>query len=179
MCAEFGIVGRQDQCGLTLIELLLFIVIVGVAATAMLTVFAGLGRSSASLLPEVQAQVLAAGMMQEILARPAFCGSSTPADGLGPEAGETRATPYNNANDYHGYDSDAAGGIAFMDGVPLDTDANGHADFAGYRVQVAIASATLPPVPAADTQQVTVTVTPPVGAPVRLDAVRLCYATSP
>lgn len=170
---------RQVECGLALIELLVFIVIVGIAATAMLTVFGSLTRNSAGLLPDMQAQAIAAGMMQEVLARPAFCGSSTPTDGVGPEPGETRATPYNNTNDYHGFDSDVDGGVAFMNGVPLDTDGNGTPDFPGYRVRIAVGSAYLPPVPANDAQHVTVTVTPPVGAPARLDGVRFCYAPAP
>lgn len=165
--------------GLTLIELLVFIVVVGVAATAMLIVFGSLARNSAGLLPDMQAQALAAGMMQEVLARPAYCGSSTPLDGAGPESGETRMTPYNNANDYQGFDSNADGGISFLNGVPLDTNGDGNPDFPGYRVQVAVGSANLPPVPANDAQRVTVTVTPPFGARVRLDGVRFCYATAP
>lgn len=56
--------------GLTLIELLVFIVIVGIAATAILGVFGSLTRQSASLLPEKQAQVLAASKLQEIMAQP-------------------------------------------------------------------------------------------------------------
>lgn len=65
-----------NQRGLTLIELLVFIVIIGIAANAMLAVFANLTRSSASLLPDKQAQAIANSMMQTILAQP-FSGTNS------------------------------------------------------------------------------------------------------
>ncbi len=58
------------ECGLTLIELLVFIVIVGIAATAILGVFGSLTRNSAALLPEKQAQAFAASKLAEIMAQP-------------------------------------------------------------------------------------------------------------
>ena len=61
---------RPFERGLTLIELLVFIVIIGIAANAMLAVFANLTRTSASLLPDKQAQAIANGVMQEVLAQP-------------------------------------------------------------------------------------------------------------
>lgn len=167
------------QRGLTLVELLVFIVIVGVAATAILGVFGTLTRASAKLLPEKQAHALAAGMMQEILARTPFCGTSTPADPSnpgGPEPGETRATPFNNVNDYHNFDSNLAGGIRFLDGTPQA------ASLPGYRVRVTVNGTT--PVAGVggangDAMTVTVRATPPSGAEVRLDGVRFCYAGTP
>ena len=60
----------QTERGLTLIELLVFIVIVGIAATAILGVFGSLTRNSASLLPEKQAQAFAASKLAEIMAEP-------------------------------------------------------------------------------------------------------------
>jgi MSHA pilin protein MshD len=61
---------RQAERGLTLIELLVFIIILGVAATAILGVFGSLTRSSANLLPEKQAQAFAASKLAEIMAQP-------------------------------------------------------------------------------------------------------------
>jgi MSHA pilin protein MshD len=69
MCTDMRI-RQAGQCGLTLIELLIFIVIVGIAATAILNVFGNLTRSSASLLPEKQAQAFAASKLAEIMAQP-------------------------------------------------------------------------------------------------------------
>jgi MSHA pilin protein MshD len=175
MCIKLP-ASRTVQRGLTLIELLIFIVIVGVAATAILGVFGNLTRSSANLLPDKQAQAIAAGMMQEILARPAFCGSSTPADPSnpgGPEPGETRATPYNNVNDYNGYDSNPAG-IRFLDGTSVA------ANLPGYRVQVAVnGNTTVAGVGGGNAMHVIVRVTHPGGTEARLDGVRFCYASTP
>jgi MSHA pilin protein MshD len=167
------------QSGLTLIELMVFIVIVGVAATAILGVFGNLTRASANLLPEKQAHAIAAGMMQEILARTPYCGTSTPADPGnpgGPEGGETRATPFNNVNDYQGFDSNVAGGVTFLDGTALA------ASLPGYRVRVTVNGTT--PVAgvggaSGDAMIVTVRATPPMGAEARLDGVRFCYAGAP
>jgi prepilin-type N-terminal cleavage/methylation domain-containing protein len=61
---------KRAQRGLTLIELLVFIVIVGIAATAILGVFGSLTRNSAGLLPEKQAQAFAASKLAEIMAQP-------------------------------------------------------------------------------------------------------------
>ena len=67
MCIKHS--SRSDP-GLTLIELLIFIVIVGIAATAILGVFGSLTRNSASMLPEKQAQAFAASKLAEIMAQP-------------------------------------------------------------------------------------------------------------
>lgn len=61
---------KRAQRGLTLIELLIFIVIVGIAATAILGVFGSLTRNSAGLLPDKQVQAFAASKLAEIMAQP-------------------------------------------------------------------------------------------------------------
>lgn len=176
-----------SERGLTLVELLIFIVILGVAATAMLAVFGSLTRNSASLLPDKQAQAIAAGILEEVLAQPfSFCdpddanaatatspaGCASPTlreNNLAPEAGEARggASPFDNVNDYNGFGPAA---VSFPDGSAV-------AGLPGYSVQVAVASAgAIAGVPAGETLRVTVTVTPPNGAPVRLDGVRIRYA---
>ncbi len=172
--------------GLTLIELLIFIVIVGIAATAMLAVMGSLTRQSAGLLPEQQAEVVAAGLLDEILAQPytfcdpdapnaasatvatvAACGGPTE-NGLGPEAGETRggAAPFDNVNDYNGY----AAPVLFPDGSAV-------AGLPGYTVQVRVQGAgAIAGVPAAQTLRVTVTVNGPTGVLARQEGVRIRYA---
>jgi hypothetical protein len=114
--------------------------------------------------------------MQEILARPAYCGASTPADPGnpgGPEGGETRATPFNNANDYNGFDS-SPGGIAFLDGTSLA------ASLPAYRVRVTVDGVTpVAGVPAGEALHVIVRVTHPAVAEARLDGVRFCYSGTP
>lgn len=177
---------RRAIRGLTLIELLIFIVVVGVAATAILAVMGSLTRQSAALLPEKQAQAVAAGLLDEILAQPytfcdpdapnaatataataAACGGP-PESGLGPEAGETRggATPFDNVNDYNGY----AGAVGFPDGSAV-------AGLPGYTVQVQVQGAgAIAGVPAAQTLRVIVTVSGPTGQLARQEGVRIRYA---
>jgi MSHA pilin protein MshD len=179
---------RPFERGLTLIELLVFIVIIGIAANAMLAVFANLTRTSAGLLPDKQAQAIANSMMQEILAQPyTFCDPDAPnastataatsaqcgvnrVENIGPEnvpaPVETRSgvRPFDNVNDYNLFNTTAN----TLSGLPAQ---------AGYIVQVAVQSAGLiAGVPATETLRVTVTVTPPTGAPVNLDGVRFRYA---
>lgn len=167
----------RAQQGATLIEAILFIVILGVAGAALIGVYAQAGRNGALLSAQAEARHIAHALMQEVLARPARCGSLTPADGPGPEAGETRASPYDNVNDYHGYDSQAAGGLRFLSGEVVDADADGHNDLMAHRARISVTPQPFGGVPPQDGLRVTVTVTPPVGGPVVLEAWRFCYRT--
>lgn len=175
---------KSTQRGLTLIELLIFIVVIGIAATTMLSVMGNLGQRSAALLPDKQAQTLGAGFLDEILAQPyTFCdpddanaatATSTAAcaslpENPGPEAGETRGgpVPFDNVNDYNGF---GPAPVSFPDGSAIP-------NLATYLIRATVQSAgVIAGVPAADTLRVTVTVTPPNGAPVRLEGVRIRFA---
>ncbi|MGA7179002.1 MAG: type II secretion system protein [Thiobacillaceae bacterium] len=174
----------KPQQGLTLIELLVFIVIIGIAANAMLAVFAGLTRNSASLLPDKQAQAIASAMMNEILGQPfTFCdpddsqattatsatigptGCASMIENMGPEPGETRGgpIPFDNVNDYNGFNITGAA----LTGLP---------GLAGYSVQVSVAYAGASfGLPNSEALQVTVTASAPNGAAARLDGVRFRY----
>jgi len=173
----------RAEHGLTLVELLVFIVIVGIAVDAMMAVFARLSTNSATLLADKQSQALAEGMLNEVMAQPyTFCDPLDPnastatsplgctpgkAEVPGPELGETRGgpVPFNNVNDYNGFST--TGDV--LAGIP---------GLAAYNVSVSVAQAAAPisGVPAADILLVTVTVTPPVGAPIHLEGVRMQYA---
>lgn len=192
MCNKAYSRGRAE-CGLTLIELLIFIIILGVAATAMLGVFGSLTRNSASLLPDKQAQAIAAGMLEEILAQPhTFCDPNAPnaatataatvaacggpaENGFAPEIPEARngATPFDNVNDYH---SPAQFPVAIPN-TPPATGVTALAGLPGYTYQVTVANVAggIAGVPAAQTLRVTVTVRPSAGAPAILDGVRIRY----
>ena len=176
--------------GLTLIELMVFIVVVGIAANAMLGVFSSLTRSSANLLPDKQAQAVASSLMNEILAQPfTFCDPDAPnadtaanvaacgafAEAIGPEAGpETRngGTPFDNVNDYHSVaqipasrlNQPLGAGVALIPGL------------LNYSYQVIIAPTGLPNVPLNAALLITVTVTAPNGAVARLQGIRVRYA---
>lgn len=178
--------------GLTLIELLVFIVILGVAATAMLTVFGSLTRNSASLLPDKQAQAIAASVLAEVLAQPStFCdpndgnaptatspaGCASLPEAIGPELGESRGgvSPFDNVNDY---DSLAQYPISMLNpppatGVTLLTGLPGYT----YQVTVAYTNA-VPNVTVTPNDALLVTVTVRLNGTVaaQLQGVRIRYA---
>ena len=136
--------GRQR--GISLVELVLFIVIVGVAMAGVLLVMNVTTAHSADPLLRKQALAIAEALMEEVQLMPftecepdAFNGSVAPAscatlEAIGPEAGEARGslnTPFDNVNDYHGFQLQAGDGdIGGTGGVTVP---------AGYVASVAIA----------------------------------------
>ena len=161
----------QAERGLSLIELLVFIVIVGIAATAILGVFGSLTRSSASLLPDKQAQAIAASMLQEVLAHPFTAADNT----MGPEGAEARngATPFNSVNDY---DSVAFPPVALPNQPPATGVGASLPGAYTYQITVAPIIPPLPNVTPNDALLVTVVVAGPNGAAARLQGVRIRYA---
>jgi MSHA pilin protein MshD len=117
MCAD---IRRGRQRGLTLIELIVFIVIVGVALSGVLTVLNYTTRHSADPLLRKQALAIAEAVLEEVMLQPftwcdpddanaatatGYAGCTTSENNLTPEAGETRGvtlTPFDNVNDYNG-----------------------------------------------------------------------------
>ena len=112
--------------GVNLVELLISIVIISIACTGVLLIFAQTVRYSADPMLQTQALAIAEAYLDEILARPL-------ADPDGTNAGETRAT-YDNVGDYDNLSNappqDQAGAVA--DFAPAD----GQPDLAGYQVDV-------------------------------------------
>ncbi len=196
----------QRQRGISLIELIMFIVIVSVALAGILLVMDTVTRNSADPLIHKQALAIAESMLEEVELMPfTFCDPDDPAAGLvttvdttactapaggeaiGPEAGETRyssTTPFDNVNDYAGCQMntgvanvcDAAG-----NGGILDITGNPVGP-AGYRVVVNVTPYLIPAVGAAplvantESLQITVTVTGPDNVPVVIDGVRTRYS---
>jgi len=102
---------RHRQSGLTFIELILFIIIVGIAAAAILRTLANTSNASADPLRRKQALLIAEGLLEEVqLAAFTFCdpvdttenpaapANCTTPESVGPEAGNAR--PFDNINDY-------------------------------------------------------------------------------
>ena len=135
---------RQRQRGVTLIELILFIVIIGVALTAIIGVMNLTTQRSADPVRRKQALMLAEALIEEVeLAKFSFCdvydpragddnpdtaptgpGDCAPAtvEKWGPEANNAR--PFDNVNDYV-----AKAGVAAVDAFGTGTqlrDANGN-----------------------------------------------------
>jgi MSHA pilin protein MshD len=137
----------RRQRGVTLIELILFIMIVGIALTAILGVMNVTTSRSADPVRTKQALMIAEGLMEEVqLARFTKCDPSGDVDASGnctiPEAWGQVAPeppgprPYDNVNDYVSAANTAV--AAFNVGGAL-ADANGRAlALTGYTATVAI-----------------------------------------
>lgn len=101
---------RRRFAGITLIELIVFIVIVGIALAGVLTVLNVVVRGSADPLRPKQAIALADAMLEEILLKP-YCDPNTADIATAPptcgvNAVEANRSNYDDVFDYHGYDTD-------------------------------------------------------------------------
>jgi len=145
-----GAAGRQR--GLTMIELIVFIVVISIALVALLHVLGLTSRHSADPLRRKQALMLAEAMLEEVqLARFTYCDptsdnadtAESSADCTIPEAFGRNAPepagsrPYDNINDYVAAAgtptlafNNAAGRLADVNGTPLE--------LAGYTVRLTI-----------------------------------------
>jgi MSHA pilin protein MshD len=131
----------RRNAGVTLVELIVALVIMGVALAGMVAVYTATTRSSTDPVIVQQMQAIADNMMEEILMKPF---AVTP--GPGPRIN------FNDVRDYDKYDSGTQG--------VTDVEGNVIAGLERYRVQVTVVtSGGLPNVPAADALLVTVTVT--------------------
>ncbi len=124
---------KTRQSGLSLIELIVFILIIGVALAGITVTYNVVVRGSADPMLRKQALAIAESLLLEI-EQQAFtwcdpqdanattavssAGCANPQSVLGPTAGETRgnpANPFDNVGDYNGYSapgSDIVGGNA-------------------------------------------------------------------
>lgn len=191
------------QSGFTFVELIMFVVIVSIGVAGILSVFYVTTQKSADPAARKQLIAIAEAMLEEVELMPFTC--RDPDDGtasdasvalsgnncvvggtmetLGPEGGETRyqtITPFDNVNDYNGFDTATAVPSGILD--PSQTLAGP----AGYRAVVTVAVQALGPgasqVAATDatgTMQsllINVTVTNPRGESITLSGYRARYA---
>jgi len=183
--------GRRSGCrGVTLVETIMFIVIVGIAASGILMVFANTSRASADPLIRKQALAIAESLIEEVRQMPfTFCdpddanattaanaaGCATTPEAMGPEAGETRyavLTPFDNVNDYNGFALPGPGcpvGICDITGAAI-------AGLGAYSAAVAVTPLVFGGIAAADALQIAVTVTGPGNIVVTLDGIRTRHA---
>jgi MSHA pilin protein MshD len=174
--------------GFTLVELVMFIAMVGAAVGGVLAAYHAAARDSADPVVVKQALAVARSLLEEIQQMPfTYCDPDDPAavtaagtvdctiaEAAGPEAGESRyslAAPFDNVNDYHGYStsSETPTGIKDLSGAPVT-------GLAAYDAAVTVTESALPGVPAADSLLITVTVTGPGNVSVQLGAYRTRYA---
>jgi len=174
---------RRRERGVTLIELVLFIVIVGLASAAILGVMSLTTQHSADPQLRKQALAIAEGMLEEIeLARFTYCDPQDPAaqtatspagcaipEGPGEEANGA-GRPFDNVNDYVS---------AYGTATQYKTDAQGTVWAAGspqeYIASVVITQVPLNGLPATETLRIQVTV-PYADQKIVLDGYRVRYA---
>ena len=195
---------RRLQRGATLLELIVFIVVVSTAVIGVLAALDLSNRSSTDPMIQKQALAIAEALLEEVQLQPfTYCDPDDPqaatalstavgATGCtvaasvenccapeatapyGPETRTSATTPFDNVNDYNGYPTPLVAGITDITGTPIS-------GLDGYTASVTVAAqdvATVPPVPASDSLLITVTVTGPMGSntTVVLDGYRMRYA---
>lgn len=121
---------RRGEAGVTLIELVISIVVIGIAVTGTLVVIQRTTRASADPMVQRQASAIAEAYLEEILAKPYYDPTLGAGGGACPAAGGARAT-WDNVCDYNGLD-DAGARDEF--GVAV-------ANLSAYRVRVTVDSA--------------------------------------
>jgi MSHA pilin protein MshD len=184
---------ERRQRGLSLVELVVFIVIVGVAVAGVLGALNVSTRASADPMIQKQALAVAEAVLEEVQLMPfTYCDPDDPnaatalsaanctggAGGandenklpLGPEAGETRlsiTTPFDNVSDYNGF--------SMGPGI-TDISSTAITGLSAYTATVSVASQALGAIPASDSLLITVTVTGPGNTTATLHGYRVRYA---
>ena len=186
--------------GLTLVELIIFILVVSIALLGVLLVMNVTAARSSDPLVRKQALAIAEALLEEVqlmpatlcdpddahvataisntvnAADPAQCNSLPEA--TGPEAGESRysaGAPFDNVNDYDGFDTATAAppGVRDITGTAL-------AGLSAYRASISVQQAALGngafSAPAAAAYSIAVTVSGPGGETVTLQGHRSRYA---
>ncbi len=160
--------------GATLVELVISIVVVGVAVSGVMLAMNQTARHSANPVIHQQAVAIAEAYFEEIALLAFDEDAATGVMGSevgGPEAGETRAT-YDDVNDYDGHSD--------IGPRSLDNPATVIAGLADYTVNVSVTNVgALGPagaqVGAGDALRIDVTVTHPLGASLALSGFRTRY----
>ncbi|WP_029707907.1 prepilin-type N-terminal cleavage/methylation domain-containing protein [Rhodoferax saidenbachensis] len=165
---------RRQHCGFTLIEVIIFIVVVGVGLAGILSVMNTVVKSSADPLIAKQTVAIAESMLEEILlkeycdpdtrstAAPPVCPARIPADQ------EAARANFDDVDDYNGYTHN---GIVDLTGAAVAGLANYNITNVSVAVTTAAQNTALNAVGA---KRVTVTVTGPQG-PVTLTGYRSNY----
>ena len=181
---------RSPARGLSLIELVVFIVVVGIGIGGVVTAYSQYTKSSIDPIVRKQALAIAESLLEEVALQAfTYCDPTDPAvytatsataaqcptllEAMGPEAGQTRsgANPFNNVNDYNGF-AMAGAGMTDLTGAAIPL-------LAGYSASVSVAASTgeLPNLLSnADALKIVVTVSGPAGVTVALQGYRLQYA---
>ena len=179
---------HRGQRGLSLVELIMFIIIVGVGVAGILLVFNVTTKASADPLIQKQMLAIAEALLEEVQAKPfTYCdpddsqattatsatvgptGCQATVEGLGPE-GETRVsatTPFDNVNDYGAALNISP--ISDITGAPIG-------GLGAYSATIAVGGSVLGGIAAAESLLITVTVTRSGTDSLTLESYRIRYA---
>jgi MSHA pilin protein MshD len=163
MSSERRVLPAPRQRGVTMVELILFIVIVGIALGGIITVMNLTTRGSADPVRRKQALIIAEGLLEEVeLAKFSYCDPADPDAGdksvrpntaacevperwgqLAPEpTGPANGRPFDNVNDY--VTAPRVWTAAFNDAAGVLKDANDNPiDVTGYSARLMISPAAL------------------------------------
>lgn len=173
--------------GFTLIETIVFILVVGVGVVGLLSAMSTAFRFSADPLPQKQALALAESLMEEITSAgftfcqpqdPNFLSATNTAqctaaliENVGPDtiSGVTETRPFDNVNDY----VDAFGAAKSIAATDLSS---GIAAPAGYQASVTISEFGIAGISATESLLINVTVTGPNNTRISLDGFRTRHA---
>jgi MSHA pilin protein MshD len=151
---------NKAQRGISLIELILFIVIIGIALAALLSVLNVTTQNSVDPLLRKQALTIAESLLEEV----ELHDFANPTGGFTGAATQANRASFDDVMDYNGF---ATTGIYSADGS--GTVITGLSD---YSVSVAVVPIAWLAV-ASDAVQITVTVTPPNGQPLQAVGYRM------
>jgi len=190
----------RSDAGLTLIEMIIFILVVSIALLAVLLALNVGARRSSDPLVRKQVLAIAEALLEEVelmpvtlcdpddahvttattstvnATDPSQCASLP--EGIGPEPGESRysvAAPFDNVNDYNGFDTASAvpPGVRGISGGAIP-------ELAAYRATVSVQQAALGnagfAAPATAAYTITVSATGPGGESIMLEGRRARYA---
>ncbi len=154
----------RRQSAFTLIEIIVTIVVVGIAAVALLSVFTSVSRGSADPVIQQQATTIAEAYMEEIMLR-AF---NDPQGGeTGNDEGEAGRAEYDDVKDYRSLATAPA----------ADQFGNAVAALAAYTVRVDVFDQGLGGIASTESLQVDVIVSHAAIADIKLSGFRTLYFT--
>ena len=164
--ASLACVARQRQGGMTLVELIISIVIIGIAVAALYTAMASITGRSADPMLRQQALAIAEAYLEEISLQAFPTSNNCPASANGAGRGS-----FDDVCDYNG--------LSYPGGQPLAPrnafSTTPIAGLEGYRVQLQVAPFTVSGLSAADALRIQVTVTDPLGQDLALVGYRARY----
>jgi MSHA pilin protein MshD len=159
---------RHNQRGISLIELIMFIVIISVALAGILLVMNNVTRHSADTLVRKQALAVAESLLEEIELQDFIAVAA-----VAPATPANRSTVYHIVTDYDGYKTAGAGIFTFDNSTAIAGLGNYNVSPVGV---VAITAGELGPlVPAASAVRITVSVTDPSGQATVVTGYRTAY----